>query len=201
MSSFRNGQRKIGVLRLETEGLTPVIELKLMFEEGLAALNAALNEHEIIRLHLDDDDNYTVPEWLRESFGTEPVMIFLYLDTHGCHLTVKRASSENAPLFRKERIGDKIRVYALNDEAQEILLYLLGGGGRAILTLHQDITGPYVEPIARPAGKLPTEMYQVTFTVHAGTEQEYTDRETCSREELIDYIENPHYTKLQVEIL
>jgi hypothetical protein len=73
----------------------------------------------------------------------------------------------------------------------------MGNGARAIIKGMQDAEGFYVEPTCRPAGRMPQELYAVSYRVGDGANA-YMDRQTATREELLDYIDNPHYHDLTI---
>lgn len=192
--------RTIANLHFSTKGEVTV-DFNAMFQEGVVRLLEVLESEHIAEIYMSDPD-YNVPERLLESFGDEPILFFFYLDKHGFHIVMKRASSENAPLFRIEPSLNyrKSKVRALNREASDILLALMGNGCRAIIKGSQDRTGFYVEPTCRPAGKLSGAMYEVRYTVGEGKDA-YPTSDNCVREELIEFIENPNFHELNIRPL
>lgn len=172
------------------------IDASIILNDAVSTLLLALREHGTVSIGQQDLD-HVVPEALHDAFGDKPILFFFYLDQYGFHITAKQTTSENYPIFATRRVGKQIRVYSRNDEAMNILITLMGNGARAIIKGMQDAEGFYVEPTCRPAGRVPQEMYIVSYREGEGQDA-FMDRQTVTREELLDFIDNPKLFDLTV---
>ena len=196
--------RTIGSLSFNPSA-NPTIDGSFMVFDSIAHLLNTLDDHDKTTVCFRIED---MPEELATKFADRPIVFVMELDTMLdktlLKITAKNAITARAPKFRLRRVGDVNRVYALNDDAQHILFQLMGNGARAIIkgcsefNKEAGIEEFFVEPIARPAGRIPEEIYSVTFVVGEGTPTAYTDTITCSREELLEYIENPFYQNMRI---
>lgn len=190
--------KTVASVTMEQGSSDPTIDMSVQLNAAVAELLRQLEKKETVDIRLDGE---SPPEALLEVMGDKPILFFMYLDHSGIQITAKRATTENYPVFKFLRVGKTNRIYACNNEAQNILIAIMGTACRAIVKGMQDEQGQfYITPVCRPAGMTPEEQYTVEYTVGTG-DMAYTDRQTCSRDELLDFFENPKYSDLKVMML
>lgn len=195
----------IGVLEL-AEYTHPTVEFKGLLPDLLSKLATELEDRGTLGVAYDAFMNpfvqgALIPEGVIEWLDNKPLVFTLQITPKGFRMAISKAHKEVQPSFEIRRVGEIIRVYPKNPEAMKVALTLMGNGGRAIIkgmsTCEDGIEAFYIEPECRPAGRAPEEMYKVEYICAAcGAETK-----TCSREELLDYIENPAYSNLKISLI
>ena len=172
------------------------INLSGQFPEAATELYNRIRDEDIVEYVLDFDN--PVPNFLQ---NREPAIALMKFNSTSMILQFMRLQLIGEwPIIRMEREGVLTRIRAINDVARNMFVAMMGHGARAIFQLAHHNTELCMISESRPAGRTPSEVYEVQYTTGTG-EMAHTCRQTATREELLDIISNPEFYKITVGIV